>query len=374
MKIGQITWWRYNYGSILQAYALQQKLNQMGYNDVEIICQYGKKIASFSNLKEKLKRVGIKETSKRIIWKYGLRKLRKRNNNIQKFVDENLKVSEQEYNELTITESNKVYDAFICGSDQIWNPELVELDSMYWLNFAKKNKLKIAYAPSIGVENLTTNQKKMIKKNLKSFRAISSREETGTKLINDAINEDKCITVLDPTLLVERKIWDDLSSERKYDDKYVFVYMLRGTKKQRKLVEKYAKEKSLKIVTMPFLDNEKVSLYDFKFGDIKNWDASPKDFISLIRNAEYIFTDSFHCMLFSCMYHRSFYTFKKIGKAQLNRMYAFQKMIYADDRMINENYSISDIDNIKKIDWEKVDQTIINKRKDSEKYLSDALK
>lgn len=373
MKIGGLTWWRYNYGSILQAYALQQELNSMDNVDYEIICQYGKKVASVSNLKEKLGRLGLKKTLKRIIWKYGLSKLRQRNNNIQKFVDQYLKVSDKEYSEETIKEANNVYDAFFCGSDQIWNPELTPLDSMYWLGFADENKIKIAYAPSIGVNSLNAEQKEQITKNLKSFKAVSCREESGTELLNTFLEKEKCQNVIDPTLLVNRSIWDNISSDKNnYGEKYVYVYMLRGTKKQRKIIEKFAKYKGLKIVTMPFLDNEKINLYDFKFGDYKLWDASPSDFISAIRNAEYVFTDSFHCMLFSSMYHKEFFTFPKIGKAQINRMTAFQKMINAESHMINDDISSEEIDKISEIDWDFADKAIENKRKESKAYLSSA--
>lgn len=373
MRIAGITWWRYNYGSILQAYALQQELNKKENIDYEILCQYGKKVTSASNLKEKLKRIGLIKTIKRVFWKFGLKKLRKRNTNIQNFIDKNLKISDREYTKSNIKDANNVYDGFICGSDQIWNPKLTSLESIYWLSFANKEKLKVAYAPSIGVSILSNEQKKKIKENLKSFNAISTREKQGTDLINSVIGNKKCITVLDPTLLTERNLWDKISSNNNiYNTKYIFVYMLRGTKNQRKLIEKYAQNKKMKIVTMPFLDNEKISLYDFKFGDIKVWDASPADFITVIRNAEYVFTDSFHCMLFSTMYHKSFYTFPKIGKSQVNRMLDFQKLISAENRMINDNSTIEEIENIDSIDWDKVDETIKNRRKESKKYLDDA--
>ena len=119
MKVGIITWWRNNYGSILQALALQQKLNQ--YNDLqyEIICQFGKKATSVDNFFDKIKSVGLAETCKRVFWKVAFKGLRLRNKKMQQFVDKNLKVSNQQYNEHDIADSNKYYDTYICGSDQI---------------------------------------------------------------------------------------------------------------------------------------------------------------------------------------------------------------------------------------------------------------
>lgn len=373
MKLGGLTWWRNNYGSILQAYALQEQLNGIEGVDYEIICQYGKKVASVSNLKEKLKRLGLAKTAKRVFWKFGLKKLRKRNENIQHFMDEHLRTSAVEYSEETIAQANRVYDGFVCGSDQVWNPELVDVTSMYWLNFAESGKRKIAYAPSIGVDRFTDAQAEIVRANLADFTAISSREESGTALIDRTIGEGSCQTVLDPTLMVDRKMWDDLCAERRYNEPYIFVYMLRGTKKQRKLVEAFAKRKNLKIVTMPFLDSERIELYDFTYGDIKLWDADPADFISVIRNAEYVFTDSFHSMVFSCLYHREFFTFPKIGKAQLNRVTGLQALFEIPSRMITEETTLEAIEAMPPIDWERVECILSEQRRQSQDYLKQAL-
>lgn len=379
MKLAGITWWRNNYGSILQAYALQQALSEFDDVEYEIICQYGKKIASVDNLMDKLKNIGLRKSLKRIFWKFGLRKLRERNANIQNFVDANLKISEKQFSEENIAEANNDYDAFICGSDQIWNPTLVPVNSMYWLGFADDSKRKISYAPSFGVDSVTDEKADIIRKNLSGFKAISTREESGTKVINTVLGEEKCVTVLDPTLLVERTVWDDICTPRKISEPYVFAYMLRGTKNQRKLIEEFAKKKGLKLVTMPFLDTEKIVMYDFKFGDIKYWDASPADFISLIKYAEYVFADSFHCMVFSSIYHRPFFVFPKItnkkqaDNAQISRMKNLQAIFGIDNRIINDDFSIEKLTQYEEIDWDNVDSKISENRVKSLEYLKYAL-
>lgn len=373
MKLGGLTWWRSNYGSILQAYALQQQLNSYNGIEYEIICQYGKKVASASSFYEKLKRIGLRKSLKRAVWKFGLPKLRERNHRIQQFTDIHLNISDAVYNEHTIEQANAVYDGFVCGSDQIWNPDLVSTNSMYWLGFADLDKIKFSYAPSIGVNAFTEEQRKAIISNLESFTAISSREESGTKLINDALKTQKCVTVLDPTMLVNRNVWDELCAPRKYSKPYILVYMLRGTKKQRKLIESFAKRKNLPIVTMPFLDSERIELYDFVFGDFKFWDADPSDFISVIKNAEYVFTDSFHCMVFSCLYHTEFFTFPKIGKSQLNRVIGLQEMLGIKNRMITEAITIDDILHTEKISWVTVDAILEQKRDFSRRYIEKVL-
>lgn len=373
MKLAGLTWWRNNYGSILQAYALQEVFKQYEGIEYEILCQYGKKIVSVDNLYDKIKRIGIRKTVERLIWKFGLRGVRRRNQRIQDFVDQRLNVSQKQYNKVNIAEANEQYDGFVCGSDQIWNPTLVPVDSMYWLGFAEQSKLKFSYAPSIGVEQISKEQEMIIRSNLASFDGISCREDVGTRFLNRILSEERCVTVLDPTLLVDRKLWDELSLKRKYQGKYLFAYMLRGTKKQRKWIKNLAMSRNLKIVTIPLLETKKFDPYDLKFGDIKFWDASPADFISVIRYADCVVTDSFHCMVFSCLYHRDFFSLPKLGKAQMNRISDFQSMLSISERIVTDDMSLDEIGRIPDIDWKQVDGIIREKRSISEKYLVNVL-
>lgn len=373
-KVGGLTWWRNNYGSILQAYALQQTLNQHDGIDYEIINQYSVKIASLSNLILKIKENGFISTTKRLFFRFGMRKLRRRVDALQSFISDKLILSDQVYQDEIIHDTNLRYDAFICGSDQIWNPANVSLNSVYWLGFVENNKKKFSYAASIGINEADKEQAAIIKENLSSFDGISCREDDGTSLINKILGEDVCETVLDPTLVVENKLWDELSRDRLIDEKYIFAYMLRGTKADRKLVEQFAKEKRLKIVTIPFLDAENIEWYDMRFGDIKVWDASPSDFISLIRYSEYVFTDSFHCMIFSIRYHRIFYTFKKIGKAQMSRIHGLQAKLDIGSRMINSHMNVEDVKKLPDILWNDVDNALNRERQISQEYLDRIVK
>lgn len=376
MKIGVLTWWRNNYGSILQAFALQNELSRFEDIHSEIICQFGKKAISVDNLLDKIKTVGIIETCKRAFWKVAFRGLRRRNQKMQSFVDKRLHISECQYSEQTIELSNNKYDAFICGSDQIWNPDLVSIDSVYWLGFVQKGKKKIAYAPSFGAQKVTEQQKKRIKEKLRTFDAISCREYSGSKIINQIIEADRCSTVLDPTLLVKRELWDNISEKKIFKGNYIFTYLLRGTKKQRKLIETFARDRGLKIVSIPFLDYEKIEPYDLKFGDYKLWDADPAEFVSAIRYADYVFCDSFHCIVFSILYHRSFYVFPKIGndghikESQLSRMTDLINLVGIKERLLIENkLPDTEVD----IEWNHVDEVLDKERIRSEEYLKHAL-
>lgn len=373
MRLGGITWWRNNYGSILQAFALQKYLENDLNQEYVIINQYSKKMASASNLVKKLKEYGLKTTFKRLVGRFGLPKLRKRVQNLQEFVDANLYTTDMVYSEENIADANKEFDGFICGSDQIWNPANTSLDSMYWLKFVNKGKLKISYAPSIGIEDAEMETRVKIKENLIDFDALSSREESGTRLINDILQNEVCTTVADPTFLVEKKVWEGISNYRIYKNKYIFAYILRGTKKDREAIERFSKSKNIPIVTIPFLDGEHMVPYDLKFGDIKLWEASPTDFISAIRNAEYVFTDSFHCMVFSCFFYKTFYVLPKKGKLQMSRILGLQDLLSTGNRVISSGFNVDEIDKMPNIDWEKVEMRIKQYRNSSRIYLRDAI-
>lgn len=374
LKLGGLTWWRNNYGSILQAYALQTIIKQYKDVEYEIICQYGRQATSLDNLVDKLRKIGFWGTIRRAFWKVGIKKLRVRNEVIQKFVNEKLIVSKKTYSEESIYEANDDYDGFVCGSDQIWNPSISAIDSIYWLKFSVPDKLKFSYAPSIGSYNLSKEQQMVIYDNLKDFRAISCREENGTELINKVLGENRCVTVLDPTLIVDCAVWNEICTPSRFDKPYIFSYILRGTREQRKLIEEFASRKELEIVTISFLEPDHIELYDFKFGDIRCWDASPADFITLIRNATYVFTDSFHCMVFSCLYHVTFWTFPKKGKFQLDRIVGLQKKLHIPSRMIVANYSVTEIEAMKEIDWEEVETALTEEKEISLRYLDGVLK
>ena len=183
---------------------------------------------------------------------------------------------------------------------------------------------------------------------------MSCRENSGARTINLIIDEKKCEAVLDPTMLIERGFWDTISENKIYYEKYIFAYMLRGTATQRKYIENIAREKNLKIVSIPFLDYEKIDLYDLKFGDYKLWDADPAEFISAIRHAEYVFCDSFHCIVFSSLYHRPFFVFPKVGangkvkESQISRMTDLLELAEIKNRILFDNEE-ADLD--AEIDW-----------------------
>lgn len=203
-RLGGITWWKNNYGSVLQAYALQEKIKENKGIDYYIVCQFSKNTLSKKTLLTKIKEIGLINTIHKFIWKYCKTGLRKRNVSIQEFVNRHLKLSLHEYDATNLSSINHDFDGFVFGSDQIWNLSLVDIDSIYWGGFANEEKKMFSYAPSVGLDSIPEKYSDKVKFNLNRFIGISCREESGTFALNNCLGEKRCITVLDPTMLVNR--------------------------------------------------------------------------------------------------------------------------------------------------------------------------
>lgn len=372
-KIVGITWWKNNYGSILQAYALEKVIDDMEIVEYEILQQFSINAFSISTLFTYIKGKGAYATLKYILKKFGNKKLIQRKQKCDQFIREYMRISEKNFDANNKKEIEKNYDGFICGSDQIWNPAFNSRNSIYWLPF-EDSKYKLAYAPSIGVTKVTEEVSNEIRNALKSFSGISCRENHGTQLINSILGKEKCITVLDPTLLIDKSEWEKLVSVRNIQEKYVFSYVLRGTRQQRELISKFAKRNNLIVVSIPNLDPDYYDRRERKYYDIGVTDASPQDFISLIKHAEYVFTDSFHCMIFSCLYHKTFFSMKKLGRNQMLRINDFQEWLMLGNRVVETMDDVHRVLSETNDDlWKRFDERVKQEQKNSMNYLKNHL-
>lgn len=300
-----------NYGSVLQAYALCKKINDMGYmcEQIPYTCKKTRenlptslisKIRRVKNpahffymLKNKME---IREMSTLFF---------KREQAFEKFRTL-IPHNEREYYDDDISECVDDYDVFITGSDQVWNPDFYHW--AYYLEFVPSRKVKLSYAASISVRELTNEQRMYFKRCLSDYQAVSVREKSAQTLLCGLTNE--VTLVLDPVFLLNHNEWDLIASHRSMPSRYIFTYFLGDDVTQRKLAEQFAKVQGIKLISMPFIEGQKLKC-DKHFGDIRLFDVSPEDFISAIRNAEYVFTDSFHAAAFSCIYNKEFFVFPR---------------------------------------------------------------
>ena len=359
-----------NYGGLLQSYCLCKYLNDLGY-DAEQICFKTNQMFeddAISNqspsLLRKVKRFLMRSVSKKIA---------ARKDKIKTFREDCIPHSEVLYTENNLSECNNNYDAFVTGSDQVWNMNWYE--HAYFLDFVNEEKSKISYAASIGMEELSDEQKATINDKLKDFKAISVRERRAVELIKECTN-NPVVQVLDPTLLFEKEDWDELSSERIVNSKYLFCYFLGKREDTRKLAKEYARKHSLKIVTIQYVSGC-FRKCDAFFGDIKLYEVDPRDFVSLIKYADCVITDSFHAGVLSNIYDKNFFVFQRYASGKMSsRITSLLELFGNSDRFcdVKEKESLEYIEGVNSMMHSSDRKTIEQEQKTAYNFLENALR
>lgn len=336
MKVGILTFHdAHNYGAVLQAYALKKYIKTLGY-DVKIINYHHKTIPD-----------GFPREGHEVRWE-----------KFNKFIKE---LTDNEQTVYTCEEDLEKLDMdfWICGSDQIWNTEITRgFNKGFFLDFETKGK-KISYAVSMGIPELPKEQEEDFKNSINKLDHISVREET-LKQYAEKFTDKKVIKTLDPTLLLENKDYDDLILENKYGD-YVLIYALGPDERLTKIAKKIADEKKVKIIE---LNDKKIDNY---FCDQVS-DAGPEEFLTLIKNAKAIVTNSFHGTIFSIIFGKEFYTITRLNRN--SRMENILDIVGMRDRLIDK---IEELDNVKEQNYEKAYENLEKEKKKSQEFLKIAL-
>lgn len=317
MKIGLIAAYNNNYGSLLQVYALQQVLQNLSY-ETEII-RYRKRNAFVQFMRlfnGPLLKMKLKDRGKfyitKLFHKDIYRSLQIREEQFRRFRETHLRFSERYHarKELEDAFRNGPYFVALLGSDQVWNP-INYGTHFYTMEQVPDSCYKIAYAPSFGVKTIPGYQTRGTAKYLRRIQDISVREAQGAHIVHQLTGRDVPV-VCDPTLLIGREEWDRLKGDRPLQTgEYIFCYFLGNNPGQRETVKDFAKRHGCRIVALQHLDE--FIKADVGFADDALFDVGPAEFINLIANAAYVFTDSFHGSIFSILYGRRFVTFPRFG-------------------------------------------------------------
>ena len=369
-----------NYGSQLQSYATTVELARRNI-DFEII-RYKKKttpLLLIKSLPRLLNPIFINDRIIETSQKKMMLKLHPqlaqdnavRNAAFDKFSQSRFKkLSPVYYGYEQLREQSKKYTAVMVGSDQLWSPSGIT-SNFYNLMFADDNTVKISYATSFGVSQINPKYHKIYNTFLNRLDFISVRENSGKKIVEE-LSSNKAEVVCDPVILLDAEQWlKEIPNKRLYDEPYIFAYFLGKSAEYRDAVTKFAKQKDLKIVTEPHMDSYNKA--DENFGDYTPFDIGPAEFVNLIRNAEYVFTDSFHGSVFSMLYQKQFLVFNRYSdnssSSKNSRIDSFCKNYVLSDRRYNGN--IADVEN--KINYEDVLGKVDEHRQKSKAFLDRAL-
>ncbi|MCQ5140779.1 polysaccharide pyruvyl transferase family protein [Enterocloster bolteae] len=337
-KVGILTHYynSFNYGGVLQAYALCRVLNEMGY-DAEQIQFKTRQMIIDDSIRENQSFKQIKSFINRSF----TNKMELRNKEMKNFREKYIPHSKEIYTDDTISQCNTVYTFFITGSDQVWNLNWHE--PVYFLDFVNDDIPKISYAASLGMEKITSHQSCLLKQYLLNFKAVSVREQEAVQLVQPATDKH-VYQVIDPTLLLDRKQWEDLCIDNPVDAPYLLCYFLGERSDIRKLAKRYSRKHDLKIVTFPYACGC-FRKCDLNFGDIKVYKAGPNEFLSLIKSAKCIMTDSFHATVFSNIFNKTFFVFQRYESGKMSsrittilEQYGKENNFCAKSEMLNLEY------------------------------------
>ncbi len=292
-KIATITFHAsHNYGSVLQAYALAKVIENEG-NSVKIINYRSKQQKDCYTLYKKYR--GLKGWLRNIYQRLIKGKLKRRYNGFEYFINNVLPVTEEVNDTNSLQKFSSEFDCFVCGSDQIWNPICQDFSTAYYLDFVKDKK-RIAYAPSMGKGEFDDENKQLIKGLLENVDCISVREKQGKDLLESLTNKPVEL-VCDPVILLGKEGWEEVVPKVEIKEPYVFVYFLENNHGDRSYIDLISETLGLSVVIL----NENIK--DVFKNYIKKYDALPLEFVSLIKNAKFVYTNSFHATAFSTMFN-----------------------------------------------------------------------
>lgn len=296
MKVGIITFHSaHNYGASLQTWALQKVLKSYGLEAYVIHYHPG----IIDNLYDPIKKTGIKRPIRIAkLFLTNKRKL-KRYYNYKRFIRKNLNLlgDFKTYEELK--NGNLKLDAYITGSDQVWNKRHTGgFDPSYYLEFAEKDAIKIAYAVSIGINYNVFKYKDTLTNIFAGFNEISVREKSAVSVIQEYTGK-QVKEVLDPTLLLKKEDYDEIKITQCINQKYIFVYMVENNNE----VVAFANRMS-KALGLPVIQSKPVKKF---VNEIEScYPQAPGTFLGLVEGAELVITNSFHGTVFSIIYKRPF--------------------------------------------------------------------
>lgn len=380
-------YFQHNYGSMLQAYATQMALDKLGYENETI------DISGFNYEIKKAKLwyfVKASLTSDILFVKIGMAK----NVFIKKFFKNEYatlsKIRAKKFDEfsskyfkLSYRYTSKIelgskcaenYSSVVVGSDQLWLPGNIAAD-YYTLKFVPECVNTVAYATSFGQSSLPKDSAHKASVFLKKIRHIGVREESGQKLVKELVDRNVPV-VCDPTLLFTGDEWMSIQKQEPiFSEKYILCYFLGNNPPHREFAKRLKAVTGCKIVALTHLDEFVKS--DEGYADETPYDIDPTDFLNLIRNAEYVCTDSFHCSVFSILYKRQFFTFRRYARKTKNstnsRLDTLFNMLGSQERLLTGNEKIEDCLHID-TDFKKVNKKLEMVRQKSYEYLQKSLK
>lgn len=264
-------------------------------------------------------------------------------------------------------------DAVVVGSDQLWRPSNI-VGGYYTLEFVPDEVKKVSFSTSFGVPELPFRLHKHAKRFLSRIEHISVREDSGAEIVKKESGRDATV-VCDPTMMLTAEEWMHIQEEKPFaEGRYILMYLMGDNPEQRDFVRALSKQTGCRIIGL--LHGATYISYDEDVVDEKPYNVGPAEFINLIRNAEYVCTDSFHCCVFSILNSTKFFAFRRWpdgSKFSANdRLYTLLKFTGLESRMLDGSENVEKC-TADQINFSDVLEKVAQRRKESMDYLVNAL-
>ncbi len=358
MKVGILTFHAANnYGTCLQAYALQKSVEKLGA-ECEIIRLRGEKLsvppAAPRSLSARVTDLIVKTGAKvvKTAAQPAFERFRRQYYHYSDWVDGN-----------ALDILNERYDLFLSGSDQVWNYNIAGNLDVYLQTFVTEERKRGSYAASFGLCELPQELKQHYAQALEGFHYLGIREPEGAQLVKELTGRSAQV-VVDPTQLLDRSDWEEIMQPVGRDRPYIMVYQLGFSKTLLQCARNLSRETGLRLVFVPFPEGAflKGSYYPT---------ISPAQWVYLMRNAQYVVTNSFHGTAFSIGFQKNFYTEVSLNLSALgSRITNLLNRYHLQDRRIGKGQAAFD----QMIDYTEVEPLYQKDREESLEFLSRALK
>ena len=348
-----------NYGAVLQAFATKKFFESLGVNTVFI--NYVRENVRNRKIKnEKWNNNFIKRNIYKM-YKYVDGKLKEKV--FVTFVNKNLDFTQEYENKESLYNGKFDADVYCVGSDQMWNSEYNGgVIGENFLEFVPNGKKKISLSTSMGMTSFRSDELEKMRLLLRDFSFISVREKSAMTIITE-MGIPNVYQVLDPTLLISGSMWKKILNVKKNNRKYVLIYQLNDNPDIQKFAKHLSKREGLQIIQITYYLSQ-------HWKEIKTiYNPSIEKFLSLVANASYVVTDSFHGTAFSINFNREFFAFAPLKYA--DRIYSILDITNLRNRLVCDiqNYNIPGL-----INYRDVEKILKERRENAIDLLTDAIK
>lgn len=388
-KVGlAVVTYKDNFGSALQTYATQRVLENLGYET---------SIFNINSVHGDINKKKLKYYAGRIFYKDERKYLfnnllsrgRKKTNVANDKYAENMRVRHKMYVDFNdkflkffpkvngwneLKNQSAACSHVIVGSDQLWRPSNIA-GGYFTLEFVPDSVDKIALSSSFGVSELPKGIQPHARRFLTRLNSISVRENSGKIIVKQLTGRDIPV-VCDPTMLLDAEQWMEIQAEKPIvEGKYILVYLMGDNPRHREFIKKLKDETGCRIIGLMHGGTYVAS--DEGFADEEPYDVGPSEFINLIRNAEYMCTDSFHGSVFSILNKTKFFSFRRYEDTSVfssnDRLYTLLKWTNLENRMLYGTENVKECMKLS-IDWNSVLDKVSKRREESMEYLTTSLK